>query len=563
MRYCQVRSQRSISRFPMKKISIVLLLPFLLAFTVAAQTTPPSPQRPSPSPARLDQEQPQKEHKVTPEEARELFQSVDEILRFASADTLLPVKFPVKKAMVNRAQVEKYIGDKFKDDVDRIRFERSELVLKKFGLLPRKFELHDFLIKLMGEQVAGYYDEKTKTINLLDWVELDMQKAVMAHELTHALQDQSFDLGKMMKEEEEIEKRGPQDPNALIRIDEKSTARTAVMEGQAMIVFVDYLLKPMGHSVEDSPKLLDMMRGELEQNAGGTLFESAPLLLKEELVFPYGAGMKFIRDLLVSGGRKLAFSGVLERMPRTSREILEPQEYLAGRVVPPLLLPDFDFLKKDFEAFDAGAVGELDVSILLKQYADNAVAARLSPEWRGGSYYAAGRKGAKPSDPNSTAHIGLLYVSKWSSDKVAQEFARIYAAALPQRYSKLEHERPEATRPGREKYSSSDGLIFIELCNDLVIAVEGFDPDTADKLIQAARQQAGKDSKLAARAASETRGREMIFYGQASSNGPNWHIAQPGAMILNPRMLETFDQPGFSVYSNGPSPGWWFEHELR
>src|SRR5205807_8045809 len=137
-------------------------------------------------PAKAGPEEKEPEHRVTPEEAKELFQSVDEVLKFASKSTLLPMKQPVKKAMVSREQVEKYIDDKFQDDVDRIRFERSELVLKKFGLLPRTFDLHSFLVKLLGEQVAGYYDEKTKTINLLDWVQLDMQKPVMAHELTHA-----------------------------------------------------------------------------------------------------------------------------------------------------------------------------------------------------------------------------------------------------------------------------------------------------------------------------------------------------------------------------------------
>src|SRR5205085_12242111 len=129
-------------------------------------------------------------------EGEELFQSVDEILHVAGPDTLLPVKHDVKKAIVSREQVAKYIDDKFKDDVDRIRFERSELVLKKFGLLPRKFDLHNFLVKLLSEQVAGYYDEKSKTMNLLDWIDPEMQRPVMAHELTHALQDQSFDLGK-------------------------------------------------------------------------------------------------------------------------------------------------------------------------------------------------------------------------------------------------------------------------------------------------------------------------------------------------------------------------------
>src|SRR5215469_17326842 len=131
----------------MKKLSLLSLLLLLLVSFIPAQTG----QKPQPAPpdSQTDQEV-EKNHKITPDEAKELFQSVDQILHFASQDTLLPIKHSVKKAMVSRDEVEKYIGDKFKDDVDRIRFERSELVLKKFGLLPRQFKLHDFLIKLLG-----------------------------------------------------------------------------------------------------------------------------------------------------------------------------------------------------------------------------------------------------------------------------------------------------------------------------------------------------------------------------------------------------------------------------
>src|SRR5215471_15170504 len=467
-------------------LSLLLLFTSLILAQAGQQQQPPL----KPPAAQTEQEQkPEKEHKITPDEAKELFQSVDQILHFASRDTLLPVKHSVKKAMVSRVEVEKYIGDKFKDDVDRIRFERSELVLKKFGLLPRQFKLHDFLIKLLGEQVAGYYDEKKKTINLLDWVALEMQKPVMAHELTHALQDQSFDLNKLMKKEEEIEKRGPEDPNALIRIDEESTARTAIMEGQAMIVFADYVLNsmdiscdppepcqiPTKRSVTDFPKFVDLMLAQMDKEKGDSLLDNAPLLLREELIFPYSRGMKFIAQLLIRGGKQLAFTKVFERMPRTSREILQPEEYLAGHVIPPLLLPDFSFLKNNFEAFDAGAVGQLDVDILLKQYSEDAVADRLSPEWRGGSYYAAGRKGAKPADPNSTAHVGLIYVSKWSSDSVAQEFAKIYASSLPERYKKIEHTQLPTAATGRERYLTADGPIYVQQSGNLVIAVESFE----------------------------------------------------------------------------------------
>jgi hypothetical protein len=498
----------------MRKLSIALLPVILLFFVLSGfpQTTQPTP--PSPPPSLAPQPAPQapsasqpdkpaqpqtspgpshrlevepvekepKDHIITAVEAKELFQSVDEILRFASKDTGLPIKKKVKRTIVSRAQVEKYIGEKFKDDVDRIRFERSELVQKKFGLLPREFNLHSFLIKLLAEQVAGYYDEKTRTMNLLDWNEPDMQRPVMAHELTHALQDQSYNLKKMSKHDEAIEKRGLEDLDALIRNDEESTCRSAVLEGQAMIVLLDYVLAPSDQSVEKMPQVVDMMQASMDKTRGSPIFDSAPLILQEELAFPYRQGMKFIKELLVEGGKKLAYTGVLARMPQTSREVMEPKEYLAGHREPPLLLPDLSFLKKDYEPFDAGAVGELDVNILLRVLADEDIAKRLTPEWRGGAYYAAGRRNARPPDRNSSAHIGLFYVSKWASEEAAQEFARTYAKAIPARYK--EARRVHGDAPERLQFMSSDGPIFIQQTGNMVVAVESFDEDVAKKLIE-------------------------------------------------------------------------------
>ncbi|HZS26550.1 MAG TPA: hypothetical protein VFB76_04925 [Candidatus Angelobacter sp.] len=460
--------------------------------SLTPQTEPQAKPQATPNPNRIEiepVEPEEKEHKISPAEAKELFQSVDEILSFASQDTGLPIKKKVKRAIISREQVEKYVGEKFENDADRIRFERSELVQKKFGLLPRDFDLHSFLIKLLMEQVAGFYDEKTKTMNLLDWNSPDMQRPVMAHELTHALQDQSFDLEKMSKHDEDIEKKGLKDLDELIRNDEDSTCRSAVMEGQAMIVLIDYVLAPSNESVQKMPKVVDMMQASMDKSKDSPVFDSAPLLLQEELAFPYRQGMKFIRDLLVAGGKQLAYKGVLERMPQTTREIMEPQEYLAGRRVPPLLLPNLDFLKKDYEPFDAGAVGELDVNILLRIYADKTVADRLTPEWRGGAYYAAGKKGAKPPDKNSTAHVGLYYISKWATPEAAKDFATFYAAALPKRYQSLQKVSSNSTADGRYEFKSSDGPIFIQQTGNMVVAVESFDEDTAKKLMQTGVKQ--------------------------------------------------------------------------
>jgi hypothetical protein len=504
--------------FKLLLAGLVFLLPLGFAQTTQPTPQPPappsaaSPQQPAPATSsptpqasptsqpvpqaqpshRLEVEPIEKEpkdHIITPAEAKALFRSVDEILHFASKDTGLPIKKKVKRTIVSRPQVEKYVGDKFKDDADRIRFERSELVEKKFGLLPRTFNLHSFLIKLLTEQVAGYYDEKTRTMNLLDWNEPEMQRPVMAHELTHALQDQSFNLEKMSKHDEEIEKHGLDDLDELVRNDEASTCRSAVLEGQAMIVLLDYVMAPQGQSVEKMPQVVELMQDSMDKSRGSPVFDSAPLLLQEELAFPYRQGMKFIKDLLVAGGKQLAYTGVLERMPQTTREIMEPQEYLAGHRVPPLLLPELGFLKKDYEPYDAGAVGQLDVSLLLRIYADAELDKRLSPEWRGGAYYAAGRKGAKPPDRNSSAHIGLYYISKWATEEAAQEFAKTYADALPKRYMSLHRSAADETIPGRAQYSSSDGPIFIQQTGNMVIAVESFDEENAKRLMETGLKQ--------------------------------------------------------------------------
>jgi hypothetical protein len=135
-------------------------------------------------------------------------------------------------------------------------------------------------------------------------------------------------------------------------------------------------------------------------------------------------------------------------------------------------------------------VGELDVNILLRIYADEDLAKRLTPEWRGGSYYAAARRGAKPADRNSSAHIGLFYVSKWATEAAAQEFARTYVAALPKRYDSLHRVPADAAVPGRDQYMSTDGSIFIQQTGKIVVAVESFDEDASKKLIEVGLKQA-------------------------------------------------------------------------
>jgi hypothetical protein len=152
-------------------------------------------QEPKPLPPPQEPSKENDEIKITPRQAEELFHSVDQILDFDSKQTGLPIKREVKRKLTSRDEVVAFLT-KHLNDEDTKRLRRSELVLKKFGLLPRDFNLETFLVALLREEVAGYYDPKTKTVNLLDWIPLEEQEPVMAHELTHALQDQAVGLQK-------------------------------------------------------------------------------------------------------------------------------------------------------------------------------------------------------------------------------------------------------------------------------------------------------------------------------------------------------------------------------
>ncbi|MGA8299517.1 MAG: hypothetical protein WB817_08525 [Terriglobales bacterium] len=426
---------------------------------------------------------------ITPQEAKELFRSVDELMKFASDDTGLPIKHEVKRKLADRQEVQSYLEKGMKDDKDAKRLERSSEVLKKFGLLPRDFQLGPFLVSMLKEQVAGYYDPKKKTVNILNWIDPEQQKPVLAHELTHALQDQSFGMEKWMKEAEtEGDKKNDPTP-ADIDTDEESSAREAVVEGQAMVVMLDYTLAPTGRTLLEMPQIGEAMKQGMLDGPDSPTFSKAPIFLKEELTFPYRFGMDFTLALEKAGGKKLGFEGAFNNPPTTTREIMEPDTYLGHEKIEPLKRIDF---KKDFEkydTFDIGAIGEFDVDVLVEQYAGRKEAETMYPAWRGGYYFACRAKGVK-SGP-----LGVLYLSKWSTPQKAAEFAGDYAKSLATRYQKQQPigqdgkpvvDAPPAeswkTLRGLHAWMTEEGAVVIEVRGDEVLVSESLDDDTTRKV---------------------------------------------------------------------------------
>lgn len=421
---------------------------------------------------------------MTKAQTKELFQSVDEILKFVSDDTALPIEHRVKRKLISREEVNRYLIKEFNNDKGAKRLERSEVVLKKFGLLDRDFQLRPFLLSLLTEQIAGFYDTKTKTVNLLNWIRPDEQKPVLAHELTHALQDQKVGLTKWSDVGDDGTAHNVAEDNQHLRTDEAETAREAVTEGQAMAVFVDYSMRATGKTIADVPQMADRLKNLAADTSGSPVMARAPLLLQESLLFPYSDGLTFEQAVLIKKGKKGAFAGVLENPPSSSFEIMNPAAYMAHVPVPVLPLPDIHpLLDAEYTPYDIGVMGELDVKILTDLFGGRQISFALAPAWDGGVYYAAQRKSAvTEAEKNSTASIALLYYSRWKTEDAARAFMRVYAEEIPRKYMGIVRQEKDKAEANEQVYSTNEGDVLLWRSGRRVFVSEGFELPLARKL---------------------------------------------------------------------------------
>src|SRR6202167_5847397 len=105
------------------------------------------------------------------------------------------------------------------------------------------------------------------------------------------------------------------------------------------------------------------------------LMHDAPMILREAGTFAYQGGLIFEGELLQKGGKKMAFAGAFARPPRNSHEVLQPVSYINGEKLPSVRIPDMrEVLNDQYDVYDSGGIGELDVRALLKQYGERKLA---------------------------------------------------------------------------------------------------------------------------------------------------------------------------------------------
>jgi len=428
------------------------------------------------------------EVRMTDADSKKLFDSVDRIFAFAADDSGLPKRATVKRQLVGKSDVEKYASGRLAKEEYAKHFETAELTMKKLGFLPRDFKLREFLVKSTGQQIAGYYDDETKTISLLNWVPADRQEPILAHELTHALQDQNYDLAKWMKAASKPEGSAQKDGTEN---DDGAIARKAVVEGQAMVVYVDYVLAPFNRNLTDTPQLIyQMEEPAVKAVQDSQIMHDAPMILREAGSFAYNEGLIFEGELLHKGGKKMAFAGAFVRPPRNSHEILQPEAYINGEKLPPVSVPDLkQLIGEQYDVYDMGGFGQLDVRAYLKQYGERRSADDVSSAWQGGAYAAFRRKNNAAADaPVSTSDLATIYVSRWKTSQAAERFARFYATTVAKRYQTVTAMDAPACSGTKcpvssAQFQTEEGPVVVEHWDDnSVIVSESFETATALKI---------------------------------------------------------------------------------
>jgi hypothetical protein len=348
--------------------------------------------------------------------SQELLDSADAILEKVSEIRQLQILRPVEKGIKSRTEIRAFLLQKIAEEYPKAEVEEEERLLKRLGLLPQDFDLYTFMPDLLTEQLAGYYDPEAETFYIADWLPLLIQEPVMAHELTHALQDQHFDLEAYLE---------PTEGN-----DDSTLARSALIEGEGLLVMLDYALKPMGRSSLDIPDIIEAQRSQTAMmDAQFEIYANAPNYLRETLLFPYTYGANFLQEVV----RRHSWPKVNEiynDLPKSTEQILHPAKYLVERDEPTPVKPLSPgvILKGSWCTVCENVMGEFVLYLLLREFLDDGIATRASKGWDGDSIQLL---------ENSQGKEAMVLDTVWDTDRDAEQFQTAYLSLVKKKFPDL------------------------------------------------------------------------------------------------------------------------------
>jgi hypothetical protein len=346
---------------------------------------------------------------------QDLLSQADEVFQQMSQITGLPIKAPLKKQVISRPEIEKYLTQNLHEEMAPGEIHAQEALVRALGLVSRDFNLEKFLISFYTEQAAGFYDPKRKTMFIADWIPAETQTMVLTHELTHALQDQTWDLENFL--------------HAVHDDDDATAARQAVVEGYATAAMMQQMTGPvdLGQLPSLAPLLEMVTHQQFEEYPA---FSNAPYYFRMAALFPYVQGMGFVQARLQLGGWK-DLNAVFDRPPEATKQIFEPQTYFHRQAFPKITLSNPPPLEgvAGLRLLRENALGELGYYSLLGQLISEDEAKTLGPAWLGDRYLLF--EGSGGND------YTLVARTRWTSPETSLAFFRDYHTILAHKYPEL------------------------------------------------------------------------------------------------------------------------------
>ncbi len=405
-----------------------------------------------------------------------LIVATQEVLKETSEMRQLAILRPVQSSTQSRTEIERAVMKNLDEEITPADMHAAEVTLKKLGLAPPEFQYRAFMIRLLTEQVAGYYEPNTRQFHLADWIDIDGQKPIIAHELTHALQDQHFNLRRF-----DHWPKGDSDAEL---------AAHALIEGDATMTMAMY--------VASNPfRALTFLKSIGAMAIATEELDKAPRALRETLLFPYQEGMNWTRALYKQGGWS-EVSKAFTTLPQSTEQILHADKYFAREAPVKVLMPDITSLlngagqksevrsQRSASGFQAAGSwkklasdvnGEWGFYLILDQVLKAPAESR-----RAAAGWAGDRTAVYESPKGEVLYIS---VSTWDTENDAREFFDAYVKRTELRYPVS----TSSTTTGVQIFRTTEGDVAIERRGPRVTIVEGVAGEPRiDALLRALQQ---------------------------------------------------------------------------
>ncbi len=345
-----------------------------------------------------------------------LLARTDAVAKEVAAIRGLKLKHKIPNEVVDKDELRRRLLALASEEKTRAETAAESIALARWGFIPFGMDYEALLIDLLTEQIAGYYDPKTKTLTISKsagddpaWAEV-----VLAHEIDHALQDQAFDLDKFTESLADSE-------------GDAQMARRALIEGDGIVLMLEVTLAREGTPAPWSQPMVTKAIEKSMSAAGAGAppsgaptipvegIDRAPLVIRESLMFPYRAGFSFVAALR----RRQPWSAVdaaFRKPPTSTEQIIHPERYLANDPPVPVVIGKLTALR-GYVPIVPTVWGELGFQLALRAYGiDEGAALQAAAGWGGDRAVVYVRE----DDKRAETAVGVVR-SEWDSEADAIE----------------------------------------------------------------------------------------------------------------------------------------------